>query len=263
LRVCDRRDHGDQAERAQHETIIAYDGDRVLTILLLSSIAGVTAFIAIRRPRARPGLPPPGPPPEDRGEAVRRVLKHLQRKTIAEIKEGDAAVIIGTVHALPGVATLVAPISAASCLGYHLDIRSAVFDQYMRLRQLHDDARCTLIEVRDETGSVLVDPQGLELAITDQPALMWHPPFPPHVLQRIPRGTYHLPVTVEEGLLQPGAKILVCGVAARELAATDYRDGEQRLVLRASATFPLVASTDRDLFEPGDRLIAPEELRRR
>lgn len=235
----------------------------MLTILFLSSIAGVTAFIAIRRPRTPAGLPQPGPPPEDRGEAVRRVLKHLQRRTIAEIKEGDAAVIIGTVHALPGITMLTAPITNAECLGYHLDIRSAVFDQYMRLRQLHDDARCTLIEVRDETGSVLVDPQGLELAITDQPAQMWHPPFPPHVIGRIPGWAYHLPITIEEGLLRPGARILVCGVAARELAATDYRDGEQRLVLRASATFPLVASTDRDLFEPGDRPIAPEELRRR
>jgi hypothetical protein len=32
-------------------------------------------------------LPPPGPPPEDRAEAVRRVLKHLQRKTIAELED--------------------------------------------------------------------------------------------------------------------------------------------------------------------------------
>lgn len=259
----DGRPYGEYQQRAQHAAIIAYDAAPVFTILAICTIAGATAYVAVRRRGKPPGLPAAGPPPEDRGEAVRRVLKHLQRKTIAEIREGDAAVIIGTVHSLDGVATIESPIGGHACLGYHVDIRSAVFDQYMRLRQLHDEARGTLIEVRDATGSVLVDPQGLELAITDQRAQMRHPPHPPQIVRRIPTWAHHLPVTVEEGLLQPGARILVCGVVARELAATDYRDGEHRLVLRASATFPLVASTDRDLFDPGDRPIAPEELRRR
>jgi hypothetical protein len=51
-------------------------------------------------------------------------------------------------------------------------------------------------------------------------------------------------------------------VLTREKLASDYRDGDSQLVFRASATFPLVASTDRDLLRQGDRPIAPAELRR-
>ena len=210
--------------------------------------------------RTTNALPRAGGPPEDRGEAVRRVLKHLQRKTIAEVNEGTAAVIVGTVHALGGIQPIVSPITNTTCLGYHIDIRSAVFDEHMRLRQLKDEAACTAFEVRDETGAIRIDPQGLELAITDAPAILRYPQHRPEIRARIPGWAYHLPITVEEGLLQPGMRVLVCGVAARELAATDYRDGVPALLLRASATFPLVASTDADLFHPGERLIAPEEL---
>lgn len=233
----------------------------MFTILVLVSAAAV-AVVALRRQRDPNALPAPGGPPEDRGEAVRRVLKHLQRKTIGEVEEGTAAVIVGTVHAIPGIQMLVSPISRASCIGYHVDIRSAVLDDAMRLRQLKDEAQCTAFEVRDETGAIRVDPAGLELAITDTPGQLLHPPYAPHILQRLHASAVHLPITIEEGLLQPGMKVLVCGVAARELAPTDYRDGVPALLLRASATFPLVASTDADLMTPGDRLIAPEELRK-
>jgi hypothetical protein len=213
-----------------------------------------------RKPHA---LPKPGGPPEDRGEAVRRVLKHLQRKKIADVEEGTAAVIVGTVHAIPGIAPIVSPITSTSCLGYHVDIRSAVFDEFMRLRQLKDEAACTAFEVRDDTGAIRVDPKSLELAITDAPAMLRYPAHPSVVLARIPGWAYHLPITIEEGLLQPGMRVLVCGVAARELAPTDYRDGVPALLLRASTTFPLVASTDPDLLNPGERPIAPEELYRK
>ncbi|HTL33886.1 MAG TPA: hypothetical protein VL326_12210 [Kofleriaceae bacterium] len=233
----------------------------MLTILLV--VGATAACVAALRPRRdRAALPKAGGPPEDRGEAVRRVLKHLQRKTIAEVEEGTAAVIVGTVHEIPGIEPLVSPLTNASCLGYHLEIRSAVFDEFMRLRQLRDEARCTAFEVRDETGAIRVDPQGLELAITDTPAILRHPQHPPEIRQRIPGWAYHLPITVEIGQLRPGMRVLVCGVAARELAPTDYRDGVPALLLRASATFPLVASTDADLFQPGERPIAPEELHR-
>ena len=60
-----------------------------------------------------------------------------------------------------------------------------------------------------------------------------------------------------------GAQVLVCGVAVRELAPTDYRDGAHALVMRATSTFPLVASSDADLVKQTDRPIAPEELRTR
>lgn len=208
-------------------------------------------------------LPEPGPPPEDRAEAVRRVLKHLQRKSIGELDEGMAAVVVGTVHAIPGVAPLRSPSNGIECLGYHLVIRQGYLDAALRFPQLHEDARITAVEVRDETGAIRVDPQGLELAISGGDVKLGHPPHPPDRLSRLPPGHRYSPVTVEEGVLLPGDRILVCGLVARELDASQYRDGAPVLVLRASATFPLVASSDADLFTTTSRPIAPEELRRR
>jgi len=208
-------------------------------------------------------LPPPGGPPENRGEAVRRVLKHLQRKSIAELEEGSAAVIIGTVKAVAGVTPLRSPLSNTECLGFHIDVRVADLDEYLRIPQLRDIAQIVEIDVQDATGTVRVSAEGLELAITDGPIARWNPPLPGSLLPFVPPHYQHRPVTVEEGLLHPGMTILVCGVAVRELGATDYRDGAARLVLRASATFPLVASTDPDLLVQGDRPIAAEELHRR
>lgn len=226
--------------------------------------AGSSALVQAYR-RSRPGGPLPiaGPAPEDRGEAVRRVLKHLQRRTIAELEEGTAAVVVGTVVAIPGVAALRSPAHDVECLGYHLDIRDSELDASLRFAQLHEDARCVAIEVHDETGAIRVDPRGLELAITDAPIVLRVPPHPPALLLRLPPGAHVRGVTLEEGVLLAGMRILVCGLVARELDASQYRDGQPTLVLRASATFPLVASCDADLFVATTRPIAPEELRTR
>jgi hypothetical protein len=212
--------------------------------------------------RRNKALPAPGEPPRDRGEAVRRVLKHLQRKTIADLGDGTAAVVMGTVRPLPGVPLLRSPFTGTECIGYHLDIRAARLEYGFHLPQLREEARCVSFELVDDTGTLVVAADGLELAVTDGPIGRWDPPLPPHVSALVP-GYHYFAVTVEEGLLMPGSMVLVCGVAVRELAATDYRDGKQALVMRATSTFPLVASSDADLFKETDRPIAPEELRTR
>ncbi|NVB83408.1 MAG: hypothetical protein HOV81_33860 [Kofleriaceae bacterium] len=227
--------------------------------LLIGGFVGWLGSVAVRsygRVFRSDPLPEPGPPPEDRAEAVRRVLKHLQRKTISELDEGMAAVVVGTVHAIPGVPPLRSPLRGIECLGYHLVIRQGYLEA-----TLHDDARLAAVEVRDETGAIRIDPRGLELAITDGDPTQGYPPHPPERLARLPPGYRYSPVLVEEGVLLPGARILVCGLVARELDASQYRDGAPVLVLRASATFPLVASSDADLFTSPSRPIAPEELR--
>jgi len=238
------------------------------SLFILGCVAG--GVVALLGPmvkqafgKGRKALPPPGGPPENRGEAVRRVLKHLQRRSIAELEEGSAAVIVGKVVAIAGVVPLRSPITNTECLGFHVDVRAADLDQFLRIPQLRDMAQVVEIDVQDETGTIRVSADGLELAITDAPIGRWNPPLP-RALQSLVLPQYqHMPVTVEEGLLHPGMTILVCGVAVRERSATDYRDGASNLVLRATATFPLVASTDPDLLVPGDRPIAPEELHRR
>ena len=190
------------------------------------------------------------------------MLKHLQRKPIGELEEGGAAVVIGTVREIDGVARISSPVSTTLCIGYHLDIRHALLDDKLRFVQLHDESRCVAFEVVDDTGMVRVDPDGLQLAITDSATVRRNPPHPPVLGMRLPPRFRGSPITIEEGLLMPGTRVLVCGVAARDPQATDYRDGKTVLVLRASATFPLVASSDADLFRQSDRPIAPEELHR-
>ncbi len=235
---------------------------------VVGGLFALFAPIIVRRGRTlwleeQRALPAPGPPPEDRAESVRRVLKHLQRKPIAELEEGSAAVIVGTVKAITGVALLRSPLTGTECLGFHVDVRRALLDDVLRFPQIYETARIVAIEVEDGTGTVRVSADGLELAITNGPISQWEPPHPVSLLPLVPPPFRHHPVTVEEGLLQPGATILVCGVAVRELGATDYRDGASHFVMRATATFPLVASTDPDLVHPGERPIAPEELHRR
>jgi hypothetical protein len=234
--------------------------------LALGALLGGALTALFHRVFARPArraLPAPARPPQDRGEAVRRVLKHLQRRSVAELREGEAAVIVGIIHEVPGVARVRSPISHTECLGFHLDIRRVDFDPPVwTFVQLYEHALMVDVDIRDDSGAIRVDARGLELAITDAPIARWSPPLPPALLALVPPQFHHAPITVEEGLLHAGARILVCGVVERSLAPTDYRDGASAFVLRASSTFPLVASSDADLLTPGARPIAPEELHR-
>jgi len=230
-------------------------------VLVLWCVLGGAAVLGLGyklRPRPGRALPKPGPPPENRAESVRRILKHLQRKTIAELAEGTAGVVVGVVRARPDVDPMLAPVSGRPCLGYHLEIYSTQFDAHWKFRQLCDEAPCVAFEVEDATGRIGVDAADLELAITDGVGTLYYPPLPPAIGDRVPFA--HMAVTVEEGLLLDGARVLVCGLVARDTSATDYRDGQTKLMLRASATFPLVASTDPDLMTPGKRPIDPKEL---
>lgn len=232
---------------------------------LFTGIAlGGTAAIAFLRARGAGksrAMPQAGDPPRDRGEAVRRVLKHLQRKTIAELGDGTAAVVQGAARAIPGVPLLRSPVMGIECIGYHLDIRATHVTHGFHFPQLREEARCGAFDVVDETGVVRISSEGLELAITDGPIGRWDPPLPPAIAALVPAAYQFWSVTVEEGVLLPTSPVLVCGVAVRELAATDYRDGQQMLVMHSTTTFPLVASTDADLFKATDRPIRPEELR--
>jgi hypothetical protein len=228
----------------------------VVGALVAGGIVGyaVRAFkVAVDGPKP---LPAPAGQPQDRAEAVRRVLKHLQRKTIAELTEGGAAVVEGTVRATSAQA-LVSPYAGRLCVGYHLDVRLAWMDNF-KFRQLYEEARCGDFEIEDATGRIRVSGAGLELAITDG-AFVFVDQRPPQLASRIQPGG---PLTIEEGVLVPGTRVLVCGVVTSELTATDYRDGQVVYTLRATPSFLLVASSDRDLFFPGDRPIAPEELHR-
>jgi len=235
----------------------------VLVVIFLAMLGVVGVYGAAQVRAARKALPAPGEPLRDRGEAVRRVLKHIQRKTSKELEDGTAAVIQGTARAIPGVPLLRSPLMGIECIGYHLDIRATHLAIGFLVPQLREEARCVPFDLEDEHGTLRVSADGLELAITDGPIGRWSPPLPPEIAALLPPQYHYWPVTVEEGVLLPGAPVLVCGVAVTELAATDYRDGAPHRVLRSTSTFPLVASSDADLFRMTERPILPEELRKR
>lgn len=227
-------------------------------------VVGVVVLgLAVATGTARRSLPAPGDPVRDRGEAVRRVIKHIQRKTTAEVAEGTAAVVVGTARAIAGAPLLRSPLMGIECIGYHLDIRATHAAAGARPPPLREEARCVAFDLEDAHGSLCVAAEGLELAITDGPIGRWSPPLPPEIAALLPPAYHFWPVTVLEGVLLPGAPVLVCGMAATELAATDYRDGAPRRSLRATETFPLVASTDADLFHSSERPVRPEDLARR
>ena len=208
--------------------------------------------------RSRKALPP-GAGPAERTENVRRILKHLVRSSIASVTDGAAAVIHGHVA---GQAGLVAPLSGAPCIGYHVWIRASGVAVDRTL--LHDRAACGDFTVRDASGTVAVRGAGLELAITHAPVMIYALPFPGWLVALLPRTIDSPMVEVAEGLLKPGDEVLVCGVAATERRTDDnYRDGTTvSTSLQATPTFPLVASTDDDLVMQGNRPIDPEELPR-
>jgi len=190
-----------------------------------------------------------------RSEAVRRVLRHIARRPIAELAEGDAAVVRGMAVAVDE--PIVAPLSGRSCIGYHLLIRDSLTGEI-----LVDYARCQRFFVIDDTGEVLVRSMGLELAATEAPPLHLWLPLPPYVLRWLPPSWRGQGVMITEGVLMPDAQVAACGVMQKTLVAGDlYREGHAHCVLVASPTFPLVASPDRDLEVPSPRPVRPEELR--
>lgn len=219
---------------------------------MLIALVGIGIANAVRRHSTEL---PPGAGPSDRPEGVRRMLKHLVRGTVATLADGTATVIHGRVSGQPAER---GPLSGTPCLGFHVSIRTLMLDGTL----LHDHARCGDFVLRDDTGEVAVRGRGLDLAITKVEPTRFDAPYPPWLAQLLPR--YHIPaVEVREGLLLPGELALVCGTAAVERDVDNYRDGATLLVeLRATPTFPLVASTDYDLVTQGDRPIDPAELPR-
>ena len=107
-----------------------------------------------------------------RSEAVRRVLRHIARRPIAQLADADAAVVRGEAVAVDD--PLVAPLSGRRCIGYHLLIRDRTLGEI-----LVDHARCARFIIVDDTGEVLVRSEGLEFAAIEAPPMFVAWPLPP------------------------------------------------------------------------------------
>ena len=216
----------------------------------LVGFLGLLGLMALGSREARPAGWP-----DSRSEAVRRVLRHLARRSIRDLVEGDAAVVRGTASSI--AAPLIAPLSGRPCIGYHVQIRLLVNDALVV-----DHARCTSFAITDATGTVRVRGDGMELAVTKAPMYRTWPPLPPALLQFLPPWWHGQPIRWTEGLLLEGARVAACGVMQTAvIGAALYREAHTSGELIASPTFPLVASPDPDLAPPPPRPYRPEELR--
>ena len=209
-----------------------------------------TIFALIRQVASKPkgarALPAP-PAPEDRAEKVRRVLKHVTRKKINELVEGEAAVVIGVAQPLPNSVPLTSPMNQQPCIAYHVEQRAP--ETFNSL--LQENANCSDFLLRDDTSEVLVRGLQLDFAVAAGP---W-------VERYVPDATGQNRLH-REALLLPGAEVSVCGaVVLRSIASADYRDSQHQMEIVATPTFPAVASTDDDLIAPPREQISPAQLR--
>ncbi len=201
------------------------------------------------------------PEPIDRAEKVRRVLKHVTRKKICDLLEGEAAVLIGVAFPPPGSVPLTSPLLQQPCIAYHVEQRAANAAQTL----VYENAKCSDFLLRDESGEVLVRGMKLDFAVAIGP---W--------VDRYLRDAKGLTMLHREALLLPGAEVAVCGaLVMRSHAASgnapnermlgaefDYRESNHQMEIVATPTFPAVASTDDDLIIPPDQQISPAQLRR-
>lgn len=220
----------------------------MLTVVALGMTAMLVAQVVRRLSQRVP------PVQVSRSEAVRRMIRHIARRHIGELAEGDAAVVRGTASALAD--PLISPLRGRPCIGYHVLIRDHLLGT-----ALVDHARCSSFAISDGTGRVDVPGDGIELAAVDVTFRVYSPPLPPALQRWLPPAWQAQTIAVSEGLLLDGMEVAACGVMRGAIGAGEhYREVQVHRELTGSPSFPLVASPDRDLVEPSHAPVSPEEL---
>lgn len=212
-------------------------------LLACVGVVGFTGAVAwwIRRVGAAArAMTNPSEPIQNRTEYVRRLLKHVERKTIAELTEGQAAVIRGRVRALPNVPLILTSQPDVGAIAINIRHLNSLGEQFT------EEWSCRDFELVDETGAIRVEGKSVDVAIT---------------VAVVPlRTLYTIVGTRFEGVILPDTEVLVLGMVSIDSEATDYRDGEQQRVLRVTESFPVAVSNDRDLFEPGEKVFTMEDV---
>ena len=161
-------------------------------------------------------LPSPGPPPEDRGEAVRRILKHLQRKPIGDLgspgrgrrrcgacdSRRRAAPFARDPHRLPRLPPRHPRARPRRDTPHSTASRRRAMCRNRGARSHRSDPRRT----RGTRSS----------RSPTRPVRWWPPPHPPPLLARLPRSHHYATVAIEEGLLLDGAHVLVAAASHAE-----------------------------------------------
>jgi hypothetical protein len=189
-------------------------------------------------------------PKSSRRDDVRRVLWHLARLPIERFPVGRGAAVAGRVVSVNEL--LVAPLSGRSVVGYQFRIMD--WDAGRGWQTVLVQTRCASFEIEDASGRARIDASGAELSLTGYKVDELTADSPR--LQGLGLATARHPLRVEEWVLREGDDVAACGLGELEPAATgggDYRQGAAtRLVLRASAEFPLLVSNEPEVLrQPG------------
>lgn len=183
------------------------------------------------------------------GNSLRRELRGLPERAIAEAMDGERVRISGDASCAPGTGELLtAPLSGRQCLGYSLIVMRQ--DLGGRWIEHGREERSVEILVRDGTGVVAVE---LARARFDTETTRWpgfarsHHPRPPLIealLRENPAGLTRALHAVERVLLL--GRVTIGGVMGHEAhvgGATDgYREAPRRAVLRSTQEMTLIVS---------------------
>jgi hypothetical protein len=173
---------------------------------------------------------------------ARRALQRVPHLAIAELAEGRAVHVVGTIVALD---TVEAPLSKRSCV--YAEQRSQLYasNSSRLVRELPRTSRGTPFLVDDGTGRVLIDPDHARVAMVfdydseNLPEGQGTNTGFDRILERNSRGR----VRHTEGVLQAGARIAVLGTCSRST------DPAAPLRLAAAAGAPLLISDSPDTID--------------
>jgi hypothetical protein len=174
---------------------------------------------------------------------IRRVMERaLMRRESSELVDGSAVSLVGTVS--PIGAPLVAPVSGKPCVVFVAQAR--VFVRGNRGRRFagkHVDAKAIPFELITASARVGVDATWFKLMVSLSPSI-------PRSLEReqawlAGAAIAHGDASCEEARIEPGARVVVRGVAQRELddaaaVETGYREPPMRFRIIGDHTHPVL-----------------------
>jgi len=192
---------------------------------------------------------------EPLAKSLRRRLRAAAPSPISELREGLHCRIAGTVRVLDN-STLVAPFSGLTCVAYLLEIITT--EQELGDRLLVYDKRAVPFILADAGHHAVVDPAHCQLLVATKHSLdtrtgfradprqyaMLQRYYPDAIYERMIRMRYR------EWVVEPGARVTLAGVGAREVdphaqAERGYRDeARQRLRFIGSEELPLLVGDD-------------------
>ncbi|HEY4182900.1 MAG TPA: hypothetical protein VGM90_39020 [Kofleriaceae bacterium] len=220
------------------------DEAAIQLVVIVVFFGGALAMSALRVAKRRSKV--------TRTELARRLLRNVERRRIADLRDGQAAVIRGRARAIQNVPPIHAPMRRMPVIGVNTRL---IDSEDVEILEAH---ACTDFELVDETGSIRVEGAGADLSIRRVPYM----PFDRNAIPPawVPVCSTMLNLSGTEGVIVDGTEVVVLGMMNMRMGATDYRDGNVERVLRAPGSIPVTISSDPDTFDPSGKSYTVEQI---